>query len=52
MKIDEVAVACSNCGWCGQIKDTEPDIDGEGNMGCPICLSIVKEIGDQSFKHN
>lgn len=57
MRITDVVVACSKCGWVGRIENTEPDVDGDGNLGCPDCFTkkrveIVKEITDQSDKMN
>jgi len=29
------------CGWEGSAYQAEPDVDGEGNLGCPLCGAIV-----------
>ncbi len=34
-------VICPKCGWTGTIGDCEPDVDGDGNIGCPECLTVV-----------
>lgn len=39
--IMEVRVECITCGWIGMVGDCEPDIDGEGSLGCPECCSII-----------
>lgn len=60
MKIGDVIVSCEECGWVGRVYDAEPDVDGDGNLGCPkACRNpadgdfiIVKQIIDQSFKMN
>ena len=44
MKITEVKVKCPVCGWKGTIIDAEPDVDGDGSPGCPICLCNVIAI--------
>ena len=40
MKITDVPCNCA-CGWSGTVGDCEPDVDGDGSLGCPICLKIV-----------
>lgn len=32
---------CS-CGWVGVVWDCEPDVDGDGSLGCPECFKVVK----------
>jgi len=41
-KIGEVRVWCS-CGWSGRVYDCEPDVDGDGSLGCPVCLLVVHQ---------
>lgn len=40
MKITEVPCKCE-CGWTGTVWDCEPDIDGNGSLGCPKCGKVV-----------
>jgi len=42
-KITDVKVRCPKCGWRGTIGDCEPDVDGDGNLGCPECLTVVDQ---------
>lgn len=35
-----VKVKCPNCLLIIKVGDCEPDIDGDGNLGCPRCLVI------------
>ncbi len=44
MSILDVTVVCPECGWYGVVRDCAPDVDGEGGLGCPDCLSVVTEI--------
>lgn len=39
-----VTVVCPECGWCGVVRDCAPDVDGDGSLGCPDCLSVVTEL--------
>ena len=41
-KIGDVRGSCSRCGWWGTVYEAEPDIDGDGSLGCPQCLSVVE----------
>lgn len=34
--------SCPSCGWTGTVRDCEPDVDGDGSLGCPKCFTIVK----------
>lgn len=52
MRIEDVAMVCSECGWTGTLGEAVPDVDGEGSLGCPMCLSVAKEVYDQSFMQN
>jgi len=31
------------CGWIGTVGTSEPDVDGEGSLGCPECLRVVEQ---------
>ncbi len=42
-RITDVLCECS-CGWRGIVYDCEPDVDGDGNLGCPRCLKIVEVV--------
>ncbi len=33
----DVKVQCGLCRWKGQVRDCEPDVDGDGSLGCPEC---------------
>ncbi len=33
---------CPKCGWKGTIWDCEPDVDGDGSLGCLICFSVME----------
>lgn len=37
----EVPSHCPKCGWWGTVYDCEPDIDGDGGLGCPRCSAII-----------
>lgn len=59
MKIGDVIMVCKKCGWVGKLYDAEPNVDGDGNLGCPEqCVDnnndfiIVKEVTNQSYKMN
>jgi uncharacterized C2H2 Zn-finger protein len=52
MKITEALMSCPKCGWTGKVIDCEPDVDGDGSLGCPKCLAVCYEWVDQFFKHN
>lgn len=41
--ITEVQMICPNCNWTGPVADCEPDVDGDGSLGCPECEGIVTE---------
>lgn len=30
---------CPYCGTIVTVGNAEPDIDGDGNLGCPFCLT-------------
>ena len=35
---------CRKCGWWGTVGEMEPDVDGEGSLGCPYCGSVIPVI--------
>lgn len=40
------SIRCScPCGWYGTVGDCEPDIDGDGSLGCPECDAIITVYG-------
>ena len=41
-KIGDVQVKCPKCGWTGTVDAMEPDVNGEGDLGCPVCLAVVE----------
>ena len=40
-RIGSVGCSCK-CGWRGVVDDMIPDIDGDGNLGCPKCLGLIQ----------
>lgn len=40
-KITDVLCQCPGCGWAGTVGDCEPDVDGDGSLGCPRCNQVV-----------
>ena len=42
----DAPMQCPLCGWTGRVGDTEPDVDSDGSLGCPIeeCGGIVTHI--------
>lgn len=44
MRITDVLTNCS-CGWSGTVGECEPDIDGDGGLGCPKCFNILNVLG-------
>lgn len=43
MRITEVSCECRGCGWTGTVLECEPDVDGDGGLGCPICFCVVTQ---------
>ena len=33
---------CPACSWTGSVNECEPDVDGDGSLGCPRCNAIVE----------
>lgn len=48
--ITEVKCSCK-CGWTGTVIDCEPDVDGDGGLGCPCCMQLVN-IFTTEFEKN
>ena len=46
-KISEVKCWCPACDWIGVVFDCEPDVDGDGSLGCPNCNKVVITAVDQ-----
>lgn len=42
--IMDAGMFCQQCGWLGTVKDCEPDVDGDGSLGCPRCDSVVGSV--------
>lgn len=41
--ITSVPCRCA-CGWKGTVYDCEPDVDGDGSLGCPECQRVVSVL--------
>lgn len=39
--ITDQKCGCLNCNWTGTVGECEPDIDGDGSLGCPHCGEVV-----------
>lgn len=37
-RITEAPCHCGVCGWKGTVGECEPDVDGDGGIGCPVCF--------------
>lgn len=42
-RIADVKLKCPECGLITTVGQAEPDIDGEGSLGCPRCLCATKK---------
>ena len=44
--IEDVPMKCQSCGTVSRLGDCEPDVDGDGSLGCPLpdCGGIAKEL--------
>ena len=42
----EARLRCRSCGAISRVGECEPDIDGEGSLGCPVpdCGGVMEEI--------
>ena len=47
-RIMDVPMKCDLCGAVTRAGDCEPDVDGDGSLGCPLpdCGGIVKSATD------
>lgn len=47
---EEVECTENACGWEGIVDECIPDVDGSGELGCPLCMAYVRatpgEIGE------
>lgn len=43
---DDDLCYCPACGWRGTVGGCEGDVDGNGGLGCPRCLTVVKTLWD------
>lgn len=39
---EEVECTESACGWEGIVDECIPDVDGSGELGCPLCMAYVR----------
>ena len=44
--ITDTPAVCETCEWQGTAGECEPDIDGDGSLGCPRCGAVVVCEGD------
>ena len=49
MSILEEKTVCLSCHWQGTVGDCEPDVDGDGSLGCPVCNHVVKTVDRIAF---
>lgn len=42
----DVLMRCESCGVVSRLGDCEPDVDGDGSLGCPVpdCGGIAHEV--------
>lgn len=33
---------CPKCSWTGTVHECEPDVDGDGSLGCPRCKTVAE----------
>ncbi len=38
-RIGNALMECPCCGWEGTVYECEPDVDGDGSLGCPVCCT-------------
>jgi hypothetical protein len=45
-RIEDVPMKCQLCGTVTRLGDCEPDVDGDGSLGCPLpdCGGIALEV--------
>lgn len=46
IRIGDVPMQCPACGWRGRVYDCEPDVDGDGSLGCIKCNAVMEESHD------
>ena len=46
MSIADTPARCPACTWEGRAGECEPDVDGDGSLGCPRCNAVVLCQGD------
>lgn len=46
ISILDVLMVCEKCSNVSLIRDCEPDIDGDGSLGCPLpdCGGTMREV--------
>jgi hypothetical protein len=49
-RIGDVPMKCQLCGAITRLDDCEPDVDGDGSLGCPLpdCGGIALELNPSS----
>ena len=40
-RIGDTVGTCEKCGWTEKVDAMEPDIDGDGSLGCPGCSAVI-----------
>jgi len=51
--ITDVKMYCPVCLMITKVGDCEPDIDGDGSLGCPWCLQTMnKKVVMKQYKGN
>lgn len=43
MRITDVKMKCPKCSFICKVDICEPDIDGDGNLGCPRCFVVLNK---------
>lgn len=43
MRITDHPASCS-CGWQGTVDECIPDVDDQGNLGCPKCEKVITVV--------
>lgn len=43
ISILDVIMQCPKCRLSSRVGDCEPDVDGDGSLGCPACGGVVAE---------
>lgn len=44
ISILDVIMQCPECSKMWTVGQAEPDIDGDGSLGCPECLIVLKQV--------